>query len=45
MDKLTLDSLYDDVIIGRVNQNRTHHMGQLDSNPFGLAEIQHGTEL
>ncbi|RVW88375.1 putative clathrin assembly protein [Vitis vinifera] len=37
MDKLTLDSLYDDAIAGRANQNRTYHMGQLGSNPFELA--------
>ncbi|XP_034699044.1 putative clathrin assembly protein At5g35200 isoform X2 [Vitis riparia] len=37
MDKLTLDSLYDDAIAGRASQNRTYHMGQLGSNPFELA--------
>ena len=37
MDKLTLDSLYEDAIAGRANQNRTYHMGQLVSKPFELA--------
>ncbi|KAK9275849.1 hypothetical protein L1049_023122 [Liquidambar formosana] len=33
LDKLTLDSLYDDAMV-RINQNGSYHMGQVGPNPF-----------
>ncbi|XP_042494749.1 putative clathrin assembly protein At5g35200 [Macadamia integrifolia] len=37
-DKLTLDSLYDDAMARRTNQNGTYHMGQVAPNPFEAAQ-------
>ncbi|PIA46058.1 hypothetical protein AQUCO_01600378v1 [Aquilegia coerulea] len=34
LDKLTLDSLYEDAMARRTNQNGTYHTGQVASNPF-----------
>lgn len=34
LDKLTLDSLYDDAITRRSNPNGAYHVGQVASNPF-----------
>ena len=34
LDKLTLDSLYDDAIAKRANQNGSYHMGEVTPNPF-----------
>ncbi|KAJ0989856.1 hypothetical protein J5N97_008212 [Dioscorea zingiberensis] len=34
LDKLTLDSLYDNAISRRTNQNGSYHMGQVAPNPF-----------
>uniref|UniRef100_A0A1D1Y0T7 Putative clathrin assembly protein At5g35200 n=1 Tax=Anthurium amnicola TaxID=1678845 RepID=A0A1D1Y0T7_9ARAE len=34
LDKLTLDSLYDDAVSRRSNQHGSYHVGQLAPNPF-----------
>ncbi|KAF8392968.1 hypothetical protein HHK36_021209 [Tetracentron sinense] len=34
LDKLTLDSLYDDAMTQRTNQNGSYHNGQVAPNPF-----------
>ncbi|KAK1293761.1 putative clathrin assembly protein [Acorus calamus] len=38
LDKLTLDSLYDDAMVRRVNQNGNYHTGQVAPNPFGASQ-------
>ncbi|XP_043710694.1 putative clathrin assembly protein At5g35200 [Telopea speciosissima] len=38
LDILTLDSLYDDAMARRANQNGTYHMGQVAPNPFEAAQ-------
>ncbi|KAF3792165.1 putative clathrin assembly protein [Nymphaea thermarum] len=35
LDKLTLDSLYDDAMTRRASQNGNYHFGQVSPNPFG----------
>ncbi|XP_031285009.1 putative clathrin assembly protein At5g35200 [Pistacia vera] len=37
LDKLTLDSLYDQAMASRANPNVTHNMGAVPSNPFESA--------
>ncbi|XP_073002599.1 putative clathrin assembly protein At5g35200 isoform X1 [Typha latifolia] len=38
LDKLTLDSLYDDAMARRSNPNRGYHMGQVAPNPFEVVQ-------
>ncbi|XP_058113949.1 putative clathrin assembly protein At5g35200 isoform X2 [Magnolia sinica] len=38
LDKLTLDSLYDDAMARRTNQNGSYHSGQVAPNPYESAQ-------
>ncbi|KAF9612981.1 hypothetical protein IFM89_004784 [Coptis chinensis] len=41
LDKLTLDSLYEDAMARRTNQNGTYHTGQVAPNPFEITQYMH----
>lgn len=38
LDRLTLDSLYDNAMVKPTNQNGSYHMGQVSPNPFESAQ-------